>query len=296
MAIEGFANSTEFQDYYGARNRWSTQLAQDLPSSGTVMYVTSVADLPDKGYVSINFEVIFYGSVNAGNNSLGSLQRAMGYNSVAATHAAGSQVQQRISDVAFNSLMTAVKKRKQYQLTSSQVAALATSSQNITGFASRARIAEMSFTASGGSEDFVVELYRRDTFKGADRIYKTVNLNGVETVTDQLSSGTTVYVTSTSGFLIDNLVAIGDLFTSGGVWEFAMVSDIASGDYLTLTDALTNSYASGKAVRLVHRDQDEFYYEDLDWTGELHIRIINNDALNPVRLFINIIAEVSDES
>lgn len=292
----GFSNTTDFQDNYVAQNNWRATLSSSISNSDTSLTVTGgVSSLPEKGWVSIGTEHIYYGAKNNSTNTLSSLERGVD-GSTAGSHAAGATVEQRINAAAFNTLMSAVKKRRAYELKANAVTALGVSTQNLTGFASRARLGDLNLIIASGTTDCVIEFYKKDTFKGIDRLYKTANLESVETTTDQISSGTTLYVTSTDGFLIDELVAVGNPLISGSTWELAHVEDITSGDSLTLSSALSTSYAVGQYVRLVHRDQTGFYYEDLDWTAELHTKIINNDALSAAHVYMNIIAEVSDEN
>ena len=126
----------------------------------------------------------------------------------------------------------------------------------------------------------------------ADRVYESEDLNSVETVLDQdVTSGTSiVYVASTDGFLVDSLISI-----NGGS-EFALVKDMAAGDYLEAYDSLESSFVTGDSVVMCHRDQKSFYYEDHDWTAEMHIRVTNYDMVSPVTVNLYIIAEVSDDA
>ena len=78
--------------------------------------------------------------------------------------------------------------------------------------------------------------------------------------------------------------------------ETFMIDDINTGVSLESVDVISGSYSSGNSVVQAYRDVSSFYYEDLDWTGELHIKIINNDTSSPVTVKLKVIAEVSDEA
>lgn len=288
-----FNNTTEFQDNYNAYNRWSSTLSQDLTSTGTVVYLTGgVSNLPDKGWISIDYEVIFYSAKNNSLNTLTVGERGAGSNSIAAAHSSGAAVQQRVSANVINWLMMAIKKYKAYNLQLSNVAADTISEQNIAGFASRVNAHEMRIIPSSGSTDFVIELYKQDTFLGVDKVYETINMSCVQTTLDGSVSGATVPVTSTTGFLVGELGIIGDLQSSG---EIFYIDDIDSGVSLEASDALSGAWTAGETVTLIYTDRN-FHYKDLDWTGELHIRVINYDASNPVTIDLQILAEVSDEA
>jgi hypothetical protein len=299
MAVINFTNSTDFQDYYVAQNNWNTTLASDITSGAQIIPLSSISGLSEKGWVSVDVEHIYYDYIDSGSQSLGSATYPVTRgtdDSIAASHDAGAGVEQRINAGAFNALMTAVKKRKEYSLYCSQVAASSSSDQNLTGFVSRAHIHDFRIIATGGSTSFKVELYKTDAFNGKDRVFQTIDLSSISSVLDASSASgqQNVYVTSTSGFLIEELVHI----TNSGLAqeEFIMVEDIVVGDRLEAYDNLENTYDTSYWATLVNRESNSFYYEDLDWTGELHIRIINSDASNPVTVSLFIIAEVSDES
>lgn len=299
MAVIDFLNSTDFQDGYTAKNNWYTTLSSDITSGAQVIPLSSITGLSDKGWVSIDTEHIYYDYIDSGSQALGSVSYPVVRGtdgSIAASHDAGASVEQRINAGAFNALMTAVKKRKEYTLYCTQVDALTSGLQDLTGFASRAMIHDLRIIANGGSTSFKVEFYQTDDFKGIERIFETTDLSSVETTIDASSSSgqKNVYINSTSGFLIEELTHI----TTSGLTaeEFIMVEDIVAGDRLEAYDALENSYTTGDIVTLVNREQGSFYYEDLDWTGELHVKIINNDPSNPVTITLFIVAEVSDEA
>lgn len=292
MAVIDFEHSTDFQDYYEAQNLWSTVLTSDITASGITIPVSSVSGLSEKGWVSIETEHIFYDYINSGTNTLGSTTYPVVRgtdDSSAASHDAGAAVGQRINAGAFNALMTAVKKRKSYTFTSSQVSAGTISEQNITSFASRAAIRQLIVLATGGSTDFVIEFYRRDSFYGIDRLYKSTSLSSIETTLDASSSGIELPVTSTTGFFIDEFAEVNDV-------ELFMIDDINAGVSLEAVDTISGSYSSGNTVVQGYEDISGFYYEDLDWTGEIHIKILNNDTSNPVTVKLRIVAEVSDEA
>jgi hypothetical protein len=299
MAVIDFINSTDFQDYYEAQNNWNTSLSSDVTSGAQVIPLASISGLSTKGWVSIDTEHIYYDYIDSGSQSLGSVTYPVTRGtdgSVAASHDAGAGVEQRINAGAFNALMTAVKKRKEYTLYCTQVAADTISDQNITGFASRALIHDLRIIATDGSSSFKVEFFKTDAFKGKDRLFETIELSSVESALDATSSSgqQNVYVTSTAGFLIDELVHINN--SGVGSEEFAMVEDVVAGDRLEVYDNLENTYNTDYNAVLVHREMNDFYYEDLDWTGELHVRITNYDASSPVTLTLFIIAESTDES
>lgn len=287
-----FANTTEFQDNYSAYNRWSATLVQDLSATGSTVYLSTVTGLPAKGWISIDYEVIFYTSVNPTLKTVAVGERGAGTNSDAAAHVAGATVQQRVSANVINWLMLAIKKYKEYNLQCTNVAADTIEEQDITSFASRAHIHELRIIPSSGSTNFVIELYKRDTFLGVDKLYESISLNCVQTVTDGAISGTYVPVTTTTGFLVGELAIIGDLQSSG---EIFYIDDIDSGVKLIATDNIAGSWAVGSIVTLIYTDRD-INYKDLDWTGELHIKILNYDAASPVTIDLQILAEVSDEA
>ena len=299
MAVIDFLNSTDFQDYYVAKNNWYTTLASDVTSGAQVIPLSSITGLSTKGWVSIDTEHIYYDYIDSGSQSLGSVTYPVVRgtdDSVAASHDAGASVEQRINAGAFNALMTAVKKRKEYTLECSQVDALSSGYENLTGFASRAMIHDLRVIATGGSTSFKIEFYQTDAFKGIERIFESIELSSISTTVDSTSSSgqKNVYVTSTNGFLIDEMAYV---ITSGlTANEFILVEDIITGDRLEAYDDLENSYVTSDTVTLVHRQLSSFYYEDLDWTGELHVKIINNDGSNPVTITLFIVAEVSDEA
>lgn len=299
MAVIDFINSTDFQDYYTAKNNWNTTLTSDVTSGAQVIPLASVGNLSTKGWISVDTEHIYYDYIDSGTQSLGSVTYPVTRgtdDSVAASHDAGAGVEQRINAGAFNALMTAVKKRKEYSLECTQVTASGISDQNLTGFVSRALIHDFRIMATDGSTAFKIELYQTDTFKGKERLFETIELSSVESDLDA-SSGSgqkNIYVVNTSGFLIDEMAYITDESTDPD--EFAMIEDIVVDDRLEAYDNLENTYDTSYKAVLVHREQDSFYYEDLDWTGELHIRIINLDASNPVTINLFIVAEISDES
>lgn len=301
--MEGFLNSQDFIDNYYAANNWQTTLAQELSNVATVVYLTSVTGLPPKGVVSINSEHIFYDYIDTVAKTLGNVSNPVTREvdgSTAATHAAGSTVQHRINALTFNALMQSVQKRKTFQLTLAQTSAAAISEQNITGFAGRARITDMRIIATGGSSDFIIELYNKDAFKGEQRLFRSVSLESVETTTDGSTTGATVPVTATDGFLVDSLAVVGSPF--GGTYEYIRIDDIESGVSLAAMDNLVESFSAGAAVVQVLQVQDEINYEDRDYlenggaTKELHIRVINNDPLSPVTIKLDIVAEVTDET
>ncbi len=299
MAVIDFINSTDFQDYYIAKNNWYTSLSGDITSGAEIVPLASISGLSPKGWVSIDTEHIYYDYIDSGSQTLGNVTYPVTRgtdDSIASSHDAGAVVEQRINAGAFNALMTAVKKRKEYSLTCAEVVASGISDQDLTGFVSRALVHDLRIMATGGSTAFKIELYQTDAFKGKERIFETIELSSVESALDA-SSGSgqkNIYVTTTSGFLIDEMAYITDEDT--GPDEFAMVEDIVLNDRLEAYDNLENTYNTSYKAVLVHREQDSFYYEDLDWTGELHIRIINLDASNPVTINLFIVAEISDES
>lgn len=298
MAVIDFNNSTDFQDYYEAQNNWNTTLSSDVTSGAQIISLASISGLSTKGWVSVDTEHIYYDYIDSGSQALGSVTYPVTRgtdDSVAASHDAGAGVEQRINAGAFNALMTAVKKRKEYSLSCAQVSADTVSDQNITGFVSRALIHDFRIMATDGSEAFKIELYQTDLFKGKERLFETLQLSGVESDVD-LSSGSgqkNIYITSTVGFSTEEMVYITD--ESTGPDEFAMVESIVPGDRLEAYDNLENTYDTNYKAVGINREQN-FYYEDLDWTGELHIRIINLDISNPVTINLFIVAEVSDES
>jgi len=299
MAVIDFSNSTDFQDYYTAKNNWYTTLSSDVTSGAEIIPLASIGGLSSKGWISIDTEHIYYDYIDSGSQSLGSVSYPVTRGtdeSVAASHDAGASVEQRINAGAFNALMTAVKKRKEYTLYCTQVAADTISDQDLTGFASRALIHDLRIIATDGSTSFKVEFFRTDAFQGKEKLFETIPLSSIESALDA-SSGSgqkNVYVTSTAGFLIDELVHINN--SGVGSEEFAMVEDVIAGDRLEVYDNLENTYSTSYNAVLVHREMNDFYYEDLDWTGELHVRITNYDAATPVTLTLFIIAESSDES
>jgi hypothetical protein len=297
MAVIDFTNSTDFQDYYEAQNNWNTTLSSDVTSGAQIIPLASISGLSTKGWVSVDTEHIYYDYIDSGSQSLGNgtypVTRGTD-DSVPATHDAGAGVEQRINAGAFNALMTAVKKRKEYSLSCTQVSADTVSDQDITGFVSRALIHDFRIIATDGSEAFKIELYQTDLFKGKERLFETLQLSGVESDVDT-SSGSgqkNIYITSTVGFSTEEMVYITDEDT--GPDEFAMIENIVPGDRLEAYDNLENTYDTNYKAVGVNREQN-FYYEDLDWTAELHIRIINLDISNPVTINLFIIAEVSDE-
>jgi hypothetical protein len=299
MAVIDFTNSTDFQDYYEAQNNWNTTLSSDITSGAQIIPLSSVSGLSTKGWVSVDTEHIYYDYIDSGSQALGDGSNPVTRgtdDSVAASHDAGAGVEQRINAGAFNALMTAVKKRKEYNFSCTQVVASGISDQNITGFVSRAQIHDFRIMATDGSTGFKVELYQTDAFKGKERIFETIELSSIESAIDTTSSSgqKNIYIASTTGFLVDEMAYITDEDT--GPDEFAMVEDIVVGDRLEAYDNLENTYDTSYKAVLVHREQNSFYYEDLDWTGELHIRIINLDGSNTLTLNLFIVAEVSDES
>jgi len=293
-----FNNSTEFQDNYVPINKLTTTLTADIDDLVTIIAVTDVTGFPDMGWFSIDDEVFFYNEKTDGSNTFGSAQNPVvrGVNNTNnAAHSAGSYTTQRINAETFIELMGAIKKRKDTTVVAASVAADTISDQNLTGFYSRADMNELRIIAKGGSTDFTVELYRKDTFLGVDKIYSTTHLSTVESTLDQDSNAAqkSVYITSTTGFLIGELAALDDDNSSR---EFILIDDIVAGDSLVSPDNLVDSFTvtQNAQATLVYRDQAKFYYEDLDWTGELHARISNYDSANPVQIDFNIIAEVSD--
>jgi len=298
MAVIDFTNSTDFQDYYEAQNNWNTTLSSDVTSGAQIIPLASISGLSTKGWVSVDTEHIYYDYIDSGSQALGDGSNPVTRgtdDSIAASHDAGAGVEQRINAGAFNALMTAVKKRKEYSLSCTQVSADTVSDQDITGFVSRALIHDFRIMATDGSEAFKIELYSTDLFKGKERLFETLQLSGTESDVDS-SSGSgqkNIYITSTVGFSTEEMVYITDEDT--GPDEFAMVESIVAGDRLEAYDNLENTYDTSYKAIAVNREQN-FYYEDLDWTAELHIRIINLDLSNPVTVNLFIIAEVSDES
>jgi hypothetical protein len=298
MAVIDFTNSTDFQDYYEAQNNWNTTLSSDVTSGAQIIPLASISGLSTKGWISIDTEHIFYDYIDSGSQALGSSTYPVTRgtdDSTATSHDAGAGVEQRINAGAFNALMTAVKKRREYSLACAQVPASTTSDQNLTGFVSRASIHDFRIMATDGSTNFKIELYQTDLFKGKERLFETLQLSGVESDLD-LSSGVgqkNIYITSTVGFSTEEMVYITDEDT--GPDEFAMIETVVVGDRLEAYDNLENTYDTSYKAVGVRREQN-FYYEDLDWTAELHIRIINLDISNPVTINLFIIADISDES
>jgi len=297
MAVIDFINSTDFQDYYVAKNNWYTTLASDVTSGAQIIPLSSITGLSTKGWVSVDTEHIYYDYIDSGSQSLGSVTYPVVRgtdDSVAAAHDAGASVEQRINAGAFNALMTAVKKRKEYTFECDQVAAVTSGYQDLTGFASRALIHDLRIMSTGGSTSFKVEFYQTDAFKGIEKIFESNVLNSISTTIDATSSSgqKNIYVTSTTGFLVGEMVYI---VNSGVSNEFAMVNNVVVGDRLEAYDDLENTYTSSDTVAFVNRQLNSFYYEDLDWTGELHVKIINTDGSNPVTVTLFIVAEISDE-
>lgn len=282
-----FLHSTEFQDEYFAVPNWASTLSASITDSDVVATLISVTSLPDKGWIHIEDEIIFYSGIETGSIQLVGMERGIGGTS-AASHSAGVTVEQKISAQGWNQLMSAVKKRKNYTLTTTQVSAGTISEQSLTGFASRARFSELVILATGGSTDFVIEFYRTDAFRGIDKIYETTSLNSIETTLDASTSGTEIPVTSTTGFFINEVAQLSGI-------EMFMIDDINAGVSLESADTITGSYNSGDTVVQGYRDLSGFYYEDTDWSAELHIKILNNDTSNPVTVKMEIVAEVSDE-
>ncbi len=298
MAIIDFTHSTDFQDYYTAKNNWNTSLTSDITSGAQIIPLSSISNLSAKGWISVDTEHIYYDFIDSGSQALGDGSNPVTRGtdgSVAASHDAGAGVEQRINAGAFNALMTTVKKRKEYSLSCAQVAADTVDDQDISGFVSRALIHDFRIIATDGSEAFKIELYSTDLFKGKERLFETLQLSGTESDVDSSSSSgqKNIYITSTVGFSTEEMVYITDEDT--GPDEFAMVESIVAGDRLEAYDNLENTYDTSYKAVAVNREQN-FYYEDLDWTAELHIRIINLDLSNPVTINLFIIAEVSDES
>lgn len=299
MAVIDFNNSTDFQDNYTAKNNWYSSLSSDISSGIQIIPLASISGLSPKGWISIDTEHIYYDYIDSGSQALGNITYPVTRgtdDSTANSHDAGAVVEQRINAGAFNALMTAVKKRKEYNLSCTEVTASGISDQDLTGFVSRALIHDFRVIATGGSTAFEIELYQTDAFKGKERLFETIELSSVESDLDANSGSgqKNIYVVNTSGFLIDEMAYITD--ESTGSDEFAMVEDIVLNDRLEAYDNLENTYDTSYKAVLVHREQDTFYYEDLDWTAELHIRIINLDPSNPVTINLFIAAEVSDES
>ncbi len=298
MAIIDFTHSTDFQDYYTAKNNWNTSLTSDITSGAQIIPLSSISNLSAKGWISVDTEHIYYDFIDSGSQALGDGSNPVTRGtdgSIAASHDAGAGVEQRINAGAFNALMTTVKKRKEYSLSCAQVAADTVDDQDITGFVSRALIHDFRIIATDGSEAFKIELYSTNLFKGKERLFETLQLSGTESDVDSSSSSgqKNIYITSTVGFSTEEMVYITDEDT--GPDEFAMVESIVAGDRLEAYDNLENTYDTSYKAVAVNREQN-FYYEDLDWTAELHIRIINLDLSNPVTINLFIIAEVSDES
>ncbi len=298
MAVIDFMHSTDFQDYYTAKNNWNTSLTSDITSGAQIIPLSSISNLSTKGWISVDTEHIYYDYIDSGSQALGDGAHPVirgADDSIAASHDVGAGVEQRINAGAFNALMTAVKKRKEYSLSCAQVAADTVDDQDITGFVSRGLIHDFRIIATDGSEAFKIELYSTDLFKGKERLFETLQLSGTESDIDS-SSGSgqkNIYITSTDGFSTEEMVYITDEDT--GPDEFAMVESVVAGDRLEAYDNLENTYDTSYKAVAVNREQN-FYYEDLDWTAELHIRIINLDLSNPVTINLFIIAEVSDES
>ncbi len=292
-----FPTTTDFQDNYEPQNRWSTTLAAVI---GTTDVSIQLSDTPPsaKGWVTIDSEHIYYDTVVSNTISVASglVDDMRGQDdSTAATHSQGSIVEQRINAAAIQNIMDSVKKRKQYSMSLSQVSANSMSEQNITGFSSRAMIHDLRIAAVGGSTQFKVELYSGDSFSGMEKVYETIELESIESSIDQISSSgqENIYVTSTSGFLVDELVQIQN--TDRSIIEFALIEDIDSGVSLESYNNLVNTFDTNSKAVLVHRDRKSFYYEDLDWSAELHVKVTNLDTSNSVTVYLNIIAEISDE-
>ncbi|MHA2093019.1 MAG: hypothetical protein ACW98F_00050 [Candidatus Hodarchaeales archaeon] len=289
MAIVDFENSTDFQDKYDAAHYFQTTLTGTITSGAQSITLGSASGLPTKGWINIELEQIYYETI--AGNVLSNLTRGAD-GTTAASHDNGTIVEQRINSAAFNNLMCAVKKRRNLAVEATTVGSGAESSQSLTGFASRARIGEFRVVSWSGSQDFTVGLYRKDTFRGEDRLWQSISLNTVQSVTTGTATGTLVPVLDNTNFIIDEVAYISDTIYSGG--EYFLIANV-SGNELRASDNLSTSYSADAFVTMAHRDQDEFYYEDLDWSNELHVKIDNNDTINNVKIWFDVIAEVSDE-
>ena len=294
----GFNNSTDFQDNYIPINNLYTKLTDDIDNVATVIPVESTSGFPPKGWISIGTEAIFYDfmtSTSFGDSNNPVERGADG--TTAASHSKDNRVSQRINSAVFHEIMKSVKKRREYILSATEVTAGIIDPQNIDGFASRVRSAELRLIATGGSQNFYVEFYRNSLFKAIDRTYKTITLTTVEDVLSQDTSAGDgfLYVNDSSQFTVDEMVVIGDF--PDGTYEYAVIKEIDdAANKITFFDPLANSYVAAQSIIQVNRDQTEFYYEDLDWLAQLHTRIVNNDTTNPVTVHFHFIAEVSDEA
>jgi hypothetical protein len=296
---ENFNSVTDFLENYRAYNNWQTTLQTSIDESVTVIKLSSISGLPPKGYVSIDQEHIFYESINTLTNELTGCQRGVD-NSIAASHSAGTIVQHRILAAAFNNMILALPKRRRKTITANQVTAASVSEQNIVGFAGRAWVSDIRIAASGGSTNFSVELFERDSFRTIDMAFSKSGLSSVETTlsANANANDTIINVSNDPGFSTDQIVVIGDIT---GTYEEAKIKNI-NATSIELYDALNGSWSAGATVLGTYQFKEPFVLEDKDYleddqvtTKELHVRIINNDVLYPVITYFIIIGDMTED-
>jgi hypothetical protein len=79
-----------------------------------------------------------------------------------------------------------------------------------------------------GSQDFTVGLYRKDTFRGEDRLWQSISLNTVQSVTTGTATGTLVPVLDNTNFIIDEVAYISDTIYSGG--EYFLIANVSGNE------------------------------------------------------------------